>query len=100
MTAYFQFEDKFYQQNEGMAMENSLSPVASNIYMEHFEEIALSKAITNPLNGTGKSVTLPWFGHMNQQDYSNFFAISTLDLPSNLQWKLKLLLLLRSWTFW
>jgi hypothetical protein len=38
-------------------------------------------------------MTLSWFGHMNQQDCSNFFTISTaLDLPSNSQWKLKLML--------
>jgi hypothetical protein len=31
---------------------------------------------------------------MDQQDYSNFFTISTaLDLPSKSQWKLKLLIL-------
>jgi hypothetical protein len=32
-TMYFQSEDKFYQQKEGMAMGNSLSPVAGNIRM-------------------------------------------------------------------
>jgi hypothetical protein len=30
-TTYFWFEDKFYQQKEGMAMRNSLSPEVSNI---------------------------------------------------------------------
>jgi hypothetical protein len=41
---YFQFEDRFYQQKEGMTMGNSLSPVVSNIFMEHFEEVALDTA--------------------------------------------------------
>jgi hypothetical protein len=37
-TTYFQFEDKFYQQKEGMAMGSSLSPAVTNIFMEHFEK--------------------------------------------------------------
>lgn len=47
-TTYFQFEDTFYQQKEGMAMGNSLSPVVSNIFMEHFEEIAIDTAEYKP----------------------------------------------------
>jgi hypothetical protein len=34
-TAYFQSEDKFCQQEEGIAMTNSLSLVVNNIFMEH-----------------------------------------------------------------
>jgi hypothetical protein len=30
-TTYFQVEDKFFQQKDGMAMGSSLSPVVSNI---------------------------------------------------------------------
>jgi hypothetical protein len=44
----FQFEDKFYQQKEGMAIGNSLSPVVSNIFMEYSEEIALDTAEYKP----------------------------------------------------
>jgi hypothetical protein len=41
-TTCFQFEDKFCQQKEGMAMGNSLSPVVSNIvFMAHSEEAGL-----------------------------------------------------------
>jgi hypothetical protein len=47
-TTHFQFEDRFYQQKEGMAMGNSLSPVVSNIFMEHFEEIGLDTADHKP----------------------------------------------------
>jgi hypothetical protein len=43
-TTYFQVDDKFFQQKDGMAMGNDLSPVVSNIYMEHFEEMALRTA--------------------------------------------------------
>jgi hypothetical protein len=35
-------------------------------------------------------MTLSWFGHMGQQDCSNFFTTSTAsDLPSDSQWKWK-----------
>ncbi|KAJ8909610.1 hypothetical protein NQ315_003481, partial [Exocentrus adspersus] len=37
-TTYFQLENDFYQQDFGMAMGSSLSPIMSNIFMEHFEE--------------------------------------------------------------
>jgi hypothetical protein len=41
---YFQSEDKFYQQKEGMAMANSQSLVVSNIFMENSEETTLDTA--------------------------------------------------------
>jgi hypothetical protein len=49
-TTYFQFEDKFCQQKEGLTIGNSLSPVVSNIrvFMEHFEEIALDTTNHKP----------------------------------------------------
>ncbi|PNF20184.1 hypothetical protein B7P43_G16972 [Cryptotermes secundus] len=40
-TTYFQVDDKFFQQKDGMAMGNSLSPIVSNIFMEHSEKLAL-----------------------------------------------------------
>jgi hypothetical protein len=43
-ATYFQFEDKFYQQKEGM----ELSPMVSNIFMEYSEEIALGTADHKP----------------------------------------------------
>jgi hypothetical protein len=36
-----QVDDKFFQQKDGMAMGSSLSPIISNIFMEHFEKLAL-----------------------------------------------------------
>jgi hypothetical protein len=47
-TTYYQFEDQFYHQKEVMAMRNLLSPVVSNIFMEHFEEITLYTADRKP----------------------------------------------------
>jgi hypothetical protein len=31
----------------------------------------------NPLNSSNTSTTLSWYGHVDQQDYSNFFTTST-----------------------
>lgn len=32
----FEFEGKYYSQRQGMAMENPLSPLLSNLHMEFF----------------------------------------------------------------
>jgi hypothetical protein len=47
-TTYFHVDDKFFQQKDGMAMGSTLSPVVSNIFMEHFEELALRTVIHRP----------------------------------------------------
>jgi hypothetical protein len=47
-TTYFQVDDKFFQQKDDMAMGSSLSPVMSNIFMEHFEKLALDSAQHKP----------------------------------------------------
>ena len=47
-TTAFQLGDDYYQQTEGMAMGSPLSPVIANIYMEHFEELALQTAPLKP----------------------------------------------------
>jgi hypothetical protein len=41
---YYQVDDKFFQQKDGMAIGSSLSPIISNIYMEHFNKMALDSA--------------------------------------------------------
>jgi hypothetical protein len=45
-TTYFQVDESFYQQKEGMVMGSSLSPVVSN--MEHFEKLAVDMAKYKP----------------------------------------------------
>jgi hypothetical protein len=45
---YFQVDDKFFHHKDGMAMGSSLSPIVSNIFMEHFEELALDSAQYKP----------------------------------------------------
>jgi hypothetical protein len=47
-TTYFQVDNKLFQQKDGMAMGSSLSPIVSNIFMEHFEKLALNLAQYKP----------------------------------------------------
>jgi hypothetical protein len=47
-TIYFQVDNKFYEQKEGVAMGSPLSPVVSNIFMETFEQLALTTAHKKP----------------------------------------------------
>jgi hypothetical protein len=47
-TTYFQVEDRFYRQKSSVAMGSSLSPVISNIFIEYFEELALSSVPHKP----------------------------------------------------
>ena len=41
-SAYFKKGSEYYSQNSGLAMGNPASPVIANIFMEHFEDLALS----------------------------------------------------------
>ena len=47
-STYFMWNGRFYEQEEGAAMGNPLSPVVANIYMEHFEELAVESAEVKP----------------------------------------------------
>ena len=46
-TTYFVVDNTYYQQTHGAAMGSPVSPIVCNIYMEDFEDIALS-TVTNP----------------------------------------------------
>ena len=39
---YFSFQGQFYEQVKGVAMGSPVSPIVANLYMEHFEQKALS----------------------------------------------------------
>jgi hypothetical protein len=52
-TTYFQVNDKFFQQKDGKAMGSALSLVVSNIFMQHFEELALETVDQNHRCGSG-----------------------------------------------
>jgi hypothetical protein len=47
-ATYFQVEDRYYQQKSSMAMGSSLCPVISNMFMEHFEQLALDPVSHKP----------------------------------------------------
>ena len=47
-NTYFFFQNKFYEQVEGVAMGSQVSPVVANLYMEHFEREALRSASQPP----------------------------------------------------
>ena len=47
-TTYFTFRSEFFQQQDGAAMGSPVSPVDANIYMEMFEDQALSSAQNRP----------------------------------------------------
>ena len=44
----FQWRDTFYEQTNGAAMNSPLSPILANIFMEDFEETALSNYHIKP----------------------------------------------------
>ena len=46
---YFSFQDWFYEQVKGAAKGSLVSPIVANLYMEYFEEKALSTAPTQAL---------------------------------------------------
>ena len=47
-NTYFSFQNKFYEQVEGVAMGSPISPIVANLYMECFEGRALRSAANPP----------------------------------------------------
>ncbi|KAK9874835.1 hypothetical protein WA026_005651 [Henosepilachna vigintioctopunctata] len=47
-TTYFQYNNVFYEQKDGVAMGSPLSPVIANSYMEEFEEVAIRNSPLKP----------------------------------------------------
>jgi hypothetical protein len=43
-ATFFKVDNKIFHQKDGMAMGSCLSPNISNIYLEHFEKLALDSA--------------------------------------------------------
>ena len=44
-STYFRYNSCYYEQKEGAAMGSPVSAVVANLYMEHFEQIALNSAL-------------------------------------------------------
>ena len=47
-NTYFSFQGQFYQQVEDVAMSSPVSPIVGNLYMNYFEQKALSIASLPP----------------------------------------------------
>ena len=56
-NTYFSFQGQFFEQVEGVAMGSPVSPIVANLYMEYFEQKALSTAPHSPGSGTGMWMT-------------------------------------------
>ena len=85
-NTYFSFQNKFYEQGEGVAMGSPISPIVTNLYMEHFEGTALRSAANHPRYGTGLWMTL---GSFNNSPVNKNFWNTQIKLiqQSSLQWK-------------
>ena len=77
-NTYFSFQNMFYEQVEGNAMGSPVSPIVTNLYMEHFEREKLSGLPPPPRN---------WFGSVDdtfviqQQSHKELFLdhINSID---------------------
>ena len=47
-NTYFSFQNKFYEQGEGVATGSPVSPIVANLYMEYFEGKALRSTVNLP----------------------------------------------------
>ena len=47
-STYFRYNGNYYEQREGADMGSPVSAVVANLYMEHFEQIALGTAKNRP----------------------------------------------------
>ena len=47
-STFFSFKSKFYEQTEGTTMGSCLSLIVANIFMEHFETLALNSFSLKP----------------------------------------------------
>ena len=55
-NTHFLFQDQFYEQTKEAAMRSPVSPIVANIYMEAFEDRAISTAL-HP-QGYGKGMLM------------------------------------------
>ena len=91
-NTYFMYQGETYQQTHGAAMGSPASPIVANLYMEHFEQKAISSA-PHPPRVWSRYVDDTWtvqkrdhqeefFVHINNQDPNIKF---TRELEENRQ---------------
>ena len=82
---YFFFQGQFYEQVKGAAMGSPVSPIVTNLYMQYFEQKALSTA-TPPGSTAGMLMT-----HLSSKKKSinrtSYNTSTVLILPFSLQWR-------------
>ena len=97
-NTYFSFQNKFYEQVEGLPMGSPVSPIVAKLYMECFERKALKSAINPPGHGLGLGMTP---GSSKNRHTNKIFwnILMKLIQQSSLQWKrIKTMELFLFWT--
>ena len=83
-NTYFSFQDQFYEQVEGAAMDSPVSPIVANMYMEYLEQKSLSTSHIPPGSGAGLWMT-PLSSTRRSTNKTSFNTLTVLTLPSSLQ---------------
>ena len=74
-NTYFSFQNKFYEQVEGVPMGSPVSPIVANLYMESFKRKALMPATNPPGHGSGLWMTP---GSSNNRHINKVFWIISI----------------------
>jgi hypothetical protein len=102
-TTYFRAEDSFFKQKDGKAMGSTLSPIVSNIFMEHCKKLAIDLTWRNTNHRCGSGMLMDYMrsGLMAQSGYRISSTTSiVLGLPSSLLLKCSQTVLILFWMFW
>ena len=85
-NTYFSFQGHFCEQVKDVAMGSLVSPIVANVYMEYFEQKALSIAPHTPGSGTGM-----WMTHLSSKgellNRMSYNTSTVLTLQFSLQWR-------------
>ena len=86
-NTYISFQGQFYEQTEGTAMRCPVSSIVANLYMEYFEQKALSTDThCPPKYGSGMWMTLG-LSKGKKINKTSFNTLIVLTWPLSLQWK-------------
>ena len=85
-NTYFSFQGQFYEQVEGVAMGSPVSPIVASLYMEYFEQKALSTAPIPLGYGAGMWMTL-LSSKRKKINKTSYNTLIVLTWPYHLQYK-------------